>query len=109
MTNKKEGENMNKKSKKNNKRKNKTKNSEIPEEMLIKFHDTFDRLVSDDYNSESGVRNPRQNFLDSDEDDDDYYDEYDEEYDEYDYDLQPLDEGSNEAQSGDQVRVDNDD
>ena len=98
---------MNKKSKKNSK----TMNGEIPEETLIKFHDTFDRLVSGDSTSESGVRSPRQNnLLDEDEEDyyDEYDDEYDEEYDEYDYNLQALDQGSEDEEAqrgggGDQV------
>ena len=75
------------KNKKRNKNKNERLNGEIPEETIIKFHETFDSLVGDGGN-ESDFRGPRQSgsFLENADYDDEYYDNYD-------YDLQPLGQG----------------
>ena len=83
--NNKKNKNKKKRRKNKNKKRNKNKrpNGEIPEETIIKFHETFDSLVGDGGN-ESDFRGPRQSSFLNDAD-------YD--YDNYDYDLQPLDQG----------------
>ena len=90
--------NKNKKNKRKRKRKNKNKKrnknkrmkGEIPEETIIKFHETFDSLVGSDGGNESDFRGPRQSgsFLEN----TDYTDDYNY-HDDYNYDLQPLGQG----------------
>ena len=88
------GKNKNKKNKRKNKNKNKKRNKnkrmkgEIPEETIIKFHETFDSLVGSDGGNESDFRGPRQSGSFLENEDYDY-----ENYDNYDYDLQPLGQG----------------